>query len=411
MLINQNGIIDFIKVRGGVVNLRELSHFNRKDIEALQWKKRIKIGRGESGIEVEILNDVIQNQDDTKVKEEVKEHNQSIENKLIRKKRETRETSLKARIIEIIETADTPLNVEEIKEFIPGTSNSSISSYLFVLKKEGIVVRSEDRKTNRYYTTPDKKELLIGLNKRPKTPKTPKPEPIPVPLNVAALKAKLAAIEGINLKYKVLEIVVNSHSPMTLQQVRSLLPQFNGRTISAYLSMFARQGILCCSRITKNNIKYYTTPDQTHLLHDWNPKFGSQKVTARILSVLETTTIALGIKGIVAQAQVSRKSAWAAIHKLKNQGLIELKQTGYSLHIALKTNSSAMETIDKVCGYTLKDQVIQSIERNNHHAKSILGDLVNDYSLPHIHRVLRDMKADGILYSRNQGTRTLYFLN
>lgn len=411
MLINQNGIIDFIKVRGGVVNLRELSHFNRKDIEALQWKKRIKIGRGESGIEVEILNDVIQNQDDTKVKEDVKEHNQSIENKLIRKKRETRETSLKARIIEIIETADTPLNVEEIKEFIPGTSNSSISSYLFVLKKEGIVVRSEDRKTNRYYTTPDRKELLIGLNKRPKTPKTPKPEPIPVPLNVAALKAKLAAIEGINLKYKVLEIVVNSHSPMTLQQVRSLLPQFNGRTISAYLSMFARQGILCCSRITKNNIKYYTTPDQTHLLHDWNPKFGSQKVTARILSVLETTTIALGIKGIVAQAQVSRKSAWAAIHKLKNQGLIELKQTGYSLHIALKTNSSAMETIDKVCGYTLKDQVIQSIERNNHHAKSILGDLVNDYSLPHIHRVLRDMKADGILYSRNQGTRTLYFLN
>ncbi len=411
MLINQNGIIDFIKVRGGVVNLRELSHFNRKDIEALQWKKRIKIGRGESGIEVEILNDVIQNQDDTKVKEEVKEHNQSIENKLIRKKRETRETSLKARIIEIIETADTPLNVEEIKEFIPGTSNSSISSYLFVLKKEGIVVRSEDRKTNRYYTTPDRKELLIGLNKRPKTPKTPKPEPIPVPLNVAALKAKLAAIEGINLKYKVLEIVVNSQSPMTLQQVRSLLPQFNGRTISAYLSMFARQGILCCSRITKNNIKYYTTPDQTHLLHDWNPKFGSQKVTARILSVLETTTIALGIKGIVAQAQVSRKSAWAAIHKLKNQGLIELKQTGYSLHIALKTNSSAMETIDKVCGYTLKDQVIQSIERNNHHAKSILGDLVNDYSLPHIHRVLRDMKADGILYSRNQGTRTLYFLN
>lgn len=407
MLINQDGIIDFIKVRGGVVNLRELSHFNRKDIEALQWKKRIKIERGESGIEVELLNDVIQNQDEEKVKEDVKNYHQCIENKLAKKKREISESSLKSKIIKTVKTADTPLNVKEIRELIPESNNSSISSYLFVLKKEGVVVCSEDKKTNRYYTTPDRKELLVDFNKKPKTPK---PNPIPVPVTLSALKAQLATVEETNLKHKVLEIIVNSQSAMTLKQVRSLLPQFNGKTISAYLSLFARQGVLCCSRITKNNIKYYTTPDQSHLLESWSPKFGSQKVTIRILTVLENTNIALGINSIVAQAQVSRKSAWAAIHKLENKGLIELKRAGYSLYIALKTNSSAMETMDKVCGYTLKDQVVESIKRNNHYAKRILSDLTNDYSLPHIHRILRDMKTDGILYSRNQGRHTLYFL-
>ena len=409
MSLNQDTILNFIKVNGGVVNLRELSHFNRRDIEALWWKKQIKVWRGKSGIEVELLNDnTVQSKDEQIIKEELKKHHQYIEEKLIKKKREASELSLKSKIISAIQIANTPLNVQGIKELIPGANNSSISSYLFVLKKEGVVVCTEDKKTNRYYTTPDKKQLLIDFNKKPKTPK---PQPIPVPVTAATLKAKLAAVEGTNLKYKVLEIIINSQSPLTLQQVRSLLPQFNGKTISAYLSMFTRQGILCCSRITKNNIRYYTTPDQSHLLQGWTPKFGSQKVTARILNVLENTTIALGVNGIVAQAQVSRKSAWATIHKLKNKGLIELKQTGYSLQIALITNESAMETLGKISGYTLKDQVIESIKRNNHHAEGILKDLINDYSLPHIHRVLRDMKADGVLYSRNEGRYTLYFLS
>ena len=64
MNINQEAIIKFIKVRGGVVKLRELSHFNYRDIESLQCKLCIKIGRGDTGIEVELLSDFEQNHDE-----------------------------------------------------------------------------------------------------------------------------------------------------------------------------------------------------------------------------------------------------------------------------------------------------------------------------------------------------------
>jgi Fe2+ or Zn2+ uptake regulation protein len=412
MLINQNGIIDFIKVRGGVINLRELSHFNRKDIEALQLEGYIKVGRGSSGIEVTLLDKFTKKYDGIAAKEEVRKHHQVIENKLVEKKKSKRDAndfSLKNKIFSVIKNADYPVTASEIKEQLIQCNPDSICAYLSALVKVGIIVCSENRKMFRHYTTPDRKELLAGLNRKPKKPK---PDPIPVPATAAALKEKLATAKDINLKHKVLKIVVDSDSPMTLQQVRSLLPEStNIKTISAYLSLFARKGILCCSRVTKNNIKYYTTPDRSHLFGDWTPRPGSQKVAERILSVLENTSIALGIRGISAQSQIPRKSAWVVIHKLKNKGLIELKRTGYSLHIALKSNSSAMDSLNKVSGYTLRDQVIESIKNNNHHAQSILSDLINDYSLPHIHRVLRQMKSTGVLYSRTKGRHTLYFLN
>lgn len=412
MLINQEGILNFIKVRGGVVNLRELSHFNPKDIDALQWGGYIKVKRGSGGIEVTLLDNFAKKYDGATAKEEVQKQHKAIENKLVEKKKSKRDAndfSLKNKIFSVIKNANYPVTASEIKEQLIQCNPDSICAYLSALVKVGIIVCSEDRKMFRHYTTPDRKDLLAGLNRKPKKPK---PEPIPVPATAAALKEKLAVAEDINLKHKVLEIIVDSESPMTLQQVRSLLPEStNIKTISAYLSLFARKGVLCCSRVIKNNIKYYTTPDRSYLFGDWTPRPGSQKVAERILSVLENTSIALGIRGISAQSQIPRKSAWIVIHKLKNKGLIELKRTGYSLHIALKSNSSAMESLDKVSGYTLRDQVIESIKNNNHHAQSILGGLVNDYSLPHIHRVLRQMKATGVLYSRIKGRHTLYFLN
>jgi hypothetical protein len=410
-IVSQESILNFIKVRGGVVNLRELSHFNSKDIDALRWEGYIRVGRGNSGIEVELLNNSVKKPNRTTAKEEVEKHYQSVEKKIIEKKeikRETDDFSLKNKIFNTIKNAEYPLTANEVKKHLVQCNPDSISAYLSALVKIGTIVCSDDRKMFRHYTTPERKDMLVELNKKPKTPK---PKPLPVPVTTAELKEKLAKVERVNLKHKVLEVVVNSETPLTLQQVRSLLPEFSGRTISAYLSLFARQGFLCCSRITKNNIKYYTTSDRPQLFGEWAPKFGSQKVTARILSVLGETTIPLDVRGIVAQAQVSRKSAWAAIHKLEKKELIELKRTGYSLHIVLKSNTTAMAALNKVSGYTLRDQVIQSIKNNNHHAKSILKDLINQYSLPHIHRVLRQMKSDGVLYSHIQGRYTLYFLN
>lgn len=443
MSINQEAIIKFIKVRGGVVNLRELSHFNSKDIESLQYQRCVQIGRGDTGIEVELLSDFQQNHDEELIKKEIKQRHEYIAAKLIEKKiisqcpdfdnppqknkiykektkqrhedvaakviekkiisqsRKVNNASLKSRIYNVVRKADYPLTSCEVKRELVDANSDSISAYLSVLIKTGLLVCSNDRKMFRHYTTPDRKHLLIGLERKPKQTE-PKILSCPWP--------RVQSPNQLNLKHRVLTIVVNSQSPMTLQQVKEHLPEADPKTISAYLSLFARSNMLCCSRITKNNIKYYTTPDQTHLLHQWSPKFQSQKVTTRILNVLEHTAIPLNIHGIVAQAEVSRKSAWTVIHKLEKGGAIELKRTGYSLYIALKTNVSAMNNLNQVAGYTLRDQIILAIKNKKHRTDDIMNELINQYSRPHIHRVLREMKKSGTLRSQIKGRYTLYYL-
>ena len=78
MNINQEAIIKFIKVRGGTVKLRELSHFNYRDIESLQCKECIRVDRGDTGVEVELLSDIPQNHDEELIKKEIKQRHEDI---------------------------------------------------------------------------------------------------------------------------------------------------------------------------------------------------------------------------------------------------------------------------------------------------------------------------------------------
>lgn len=404
MSINQEAIIKFIKVRGGVVKLRELSHFNSKDIESLQYQRCVQIGRGSTGIEVELLNELVNKKDDVEVKKEIEKKHKEIASNIIYKqetKKKKDDFSLRSKIETIIKDADYPLTAYEIKKILVTANGDSISAYLSHLVRIGTLVCSQNRRMFRHYTTPDRQHLLIGLDRKPKPPKVKK---------ISCPVSRLDHLATMTLKHKVLDVVIKSESPMTLRHVQTHFPDVNIKTISAYLSLFAREGVLRCSCITKNNIKYYTTPDKTHLLHKWNPKIQSQKVTSRVLNVLEETGIALGIHGIVALAEVSRKSAWAVIHKLKKDDIIEIKRTGYSVYIALKTNISAMNSLNQVAGYTLRDQIILAIKNQKHRTDDIMNELINQYSRPHIHRVLREMKADGALRSQIKGRYTLYYL-
>ena len=169
MLINQHQqVLDFLKVRGGCANLRELQHFSLQMLERLQLQGCIDICKSkENGYEV-ILRESKFKLSNIKTEVEVKKvSSPSISIRKVKKVdgtkkidgRKTRFSSIRDSILSVIKNSETPLNAFDIQKHFPSLEVRSIYRQLIILEAEEEIFSARGKQ--KYYA--HQKNLLKDL--------------------------------------------------------------------------------------------------------------------------------------------------------------------------------------------------------------------------------------------------------
>lgn len=160
-------VIDFLKARGGVVNLRELNHFPFNILNSLQLEQYINITGKLGGYEVHLIHDKFE------IKEqEIAEPTQTIIQPPTKPKKSSQvkikqknQVTKKARYKEIresilkeIKRAEQPMSAMELKDKFPTMTPRSIAYHLSRLENMNLV-KSVDWNT-RLWVDVDKEYLL-----------------------------------------------------------------------------------------------------------------------------------------------------------------------------------------------------------------------------------------------------------
>lgn len=413
MSITQEAVLKFIKTRGGVVPLSEISHFNPRDIEFLKQQNCINVYKSSTGFEVELLKESFSfsNQKSFIPDPVVTPKATSVPTKkrttrtikeILGKRPVFRGDSAKKKIFDTIKNAENPLDTEDLKRLLPDCNTGTISAYLSVLKKEGAIICNK-KTMNRHYTIPGREESLKATELP--SPRQPRKKPKPIPVPVPATNSNRTSD-----KYAVWCVVTQSSKPLTLLEVRSLVPHVQPSSVAAYLSRLTYMRMLTRTSCHSNGVSrvtYHATDEQKSIPYNWRSK-ERQKTTSKTLELLRNSSKPLSIKEISLGVGTESKGVWFVIRKLQKRGLVEVQTKGYSKYIVLASNDVAKSNFDTVSGHSIEDQVIDVIKKGFCYADEITPRIAEEYSVNHVRRVLKDLSEKCVLNRRVTGRRIKY---
>lgn len=267
---NHQQVLDFLKARGGVANLRELRQFSNSILDTLHLHQYIEITGRIGCYEVSLIHDEFKARDEKKPQptQTIIKHKEppqipkktkvKLQPKITNNDRLQRCQKVRNSILDEIKNVHKPMSAMELKDKFPQVRPRAIAYHLKVLEKENLVCSID---WNRRLWIDKEREYLLH----------------------EIMGTYIGRYEN---KAAVLSVLKNTNQAMSVTGILRKLPlkQCSGTTLRKILELFITTGIVRAGNYVKSNIVYFALIDNPIALSHLNEltKYKKRKLNSQL---------------------------------------------------------------------------------------------------------------------------------